>query len=485
MIQPAMRDFDASSSPVLAEMTIQANNPGEVIIQEEKNLSVATPVAIDVLPTDTESILLPTQTEIHDALAQRPKLGADDVGVEVMAGSLPIKEKGFMERFKDMVMGFLGATIQKDSAEEEESIAELLQMSDLKPDLPDSYVRFVAEQGAYLRVGSQEKTVRWDYLKGADQYYITRALRSLSKLKLLGHGTIGFRNTEDNHDRKISAGDVDYVGAVRLLNIILTGDIKDSSVSEFAVESKDYFKLNPNYYGPFFVILKPGIKESDLGEGNNIWNDRFKRIESSFHYMYLLPRVEDKEFFTKAIEKAVREGIINKDKAREAISKLKTVAEFLEENGERIESTNPNPVKTSPVSRQASSPLVPPKSDVKGGIDFRALPIINQAISNLSLNNSRISLSSLGKVNLDRELEEIQRLIRAGITPSTERIKEYVQISYLKGDSDMEKIVSCIADVLRLEEERCCSTEATLKDILVVLESGKSPQELKSVFVGN
>jgi len=120
-----------------------------------------------------------------------------------------------------------------------------------------------------------------------------------------------------------------------------------------------------------------------------------------------------------------------------------------------------------------------------GGIDFRALPIVTQAVSNLSLNTSRMPLSSLESINLDQELREIQKLVGAGITPSAERIKEYVQVSCLKGNADMQKLVSCIADILRLEEERCCVTEAMLKDILVVLESARSVQELKTIFVGN
>ncbi|MBU0547831.1 MAG: hypothetical protein KKH57_03625 [Candidatus Omnitrophica bacterium] len=134
-----------------------------------------------------------------------------------------------------------------------------------------------------------------------------------------------------------------------------------------------------------------------------------------------------------------------------------------------------------------SSPILHNKNvlDTTGGIDFRILPIVTQAMSNLSLNASRIPLSSLESINLDQELEEINRLVKAGITPSAERIKEYVQASCLKGNFDIQKIVSCIVDILRLEEMRCCSSDATLKDILVVLESVSSAQELKAVFIGN
>ncbi|MFA4887969.1 MAG: hypothetical protein WC628_00110 [Candidatus Omnitrophota bacterium] len=124
-----------------------------------------------------------------------------------------------------------------------------------------------------------------------------------------------------------------------------------------------------------------------------------------------------------------------------------------------------------------------------GGIDFRSLPIVTQAMSNLSLNATRIPLSRLDTINLSQEWREIERILNSGITPSAERIKEYVQVSCLKGDLDQDKVVSCIADILRQEEERAgeknySSTDLVLKDILVVLESGRSNHELKAMFIG-
>lgn len=248
MIQPAARDFDANGSPILAEMIIQANNPGsEVIVRKEEKPSVVTPTVI-------EPIVSPVDIEMAEVLAQRMKAVTGDVGVEVMAGSLPV--------------------------EEESTAAPLTPNESIAP-MPS--------------------------------------------------------------------------------------------------------------------------------EGNS--------------------------------------GII--------------------------------PDASSPIEERKKV------SDTTGGIDFRALPIVTQAMSNLSLNASRIPLSSLESINLDQELGEIQRLVGAGIIPSAERIKEYVLVTCLKGNSDMRKVVSCIADILRLEEERCCSSDATLKDILVVLESGRSNQELKAVFIGN
>ena len=138
------------------------------------------------------------------------------------------------------------------------------------------------------------------------------------------------------------------------------------------------------------------------------------------------------------------------------------------------------------------SPSVPDKpSDgsgggAVGGIDFRSLPIVTQAINNLNAGAGSIPLPRLNSVDLDSEWREIEQFVSAGITPSGERIKEYLQASCYGGNiaQDKQKIVLCISDILRQEEEHCCATEPVLRDILIVLESGSSPQELKAVFTG-
>ena len=119
-----------------------------------------------------------------------------------------------------------------------------------------------------------------------------------------------------------------------------------------------------------------------------------------------------------------------------------------------------------------------------GGIDFRSLPIVTQAIGNLRMNMDAQAINRMHSKDVSRELEDIQRMIEAGISPSGERIKEYVQASAVQGNLDIDKVISCISDILRSEEERCCQTEAVIKDILVVLESARSKQELKEIFVG-
>lgn len=122
-----------------------------------------------------------------------------------------------------------------------------------------------------------------------------------------------------------------------------------------------------------------------------------------------------------------------------------------------------------------------------GGIDFRNLPIVTQAMNNLSVNMTGSAMARLKDTDLNREWMDIQNLTRSGIIPSPERIKEYLQGLCLKDDYSREKaenIILCLADILRLEEENYLATDALLKDILIVLSSTNDTPELKEAFLG-
>ncbi|MEW6101708.1 MAG: hypothetical protein AB1481_05380 [Candidatus Omnitrophota bacterium] len=149
-------------------------------------------------------------------------------------------------------------------------------------------------------------------------------------------------------------------------------------------------------------------------------------------------------------------------------------------------------VSTSVTEPVASSAMINeiPHEEKLAGIDFRSLPIVIQAMSSLKANLRdspllRKSIALTGTVpSLEQEWQDIERLVGAGIAPSAERIKEYVASSCLTGKiaDDLEKVVSCIADILRQEEERCCETETLLRDILVLLESATNTEELENFF---
>jgi hypothetical protein len=90
-------------------------------------------------------------------------------------------------------------------------------------------------------------------------------------------------------------------------------------------------------------------------------------------------------------------------------------------------------------------------------------------------------------VALEKQWREIERMLQAGIRPSTDRIKEYVKA--IEGQynaetprpiggpgvppsAEIDKVLSCIADILRQEEQECYSTEPALRQLLALLESG-------------
>lgn len=133
--------------------------------------------------------------------------------------------------------------------------------------------------------------------------------------------------------------------------------------------------------------------------------------------------------------------------------------------------------------KKESSPQGPGGIDgsTPGGIDFRALPIVSQSmppvLTPLPLGAQQVGPLA-GKIKSaseepDKEWQQIERMVGAGIIPSAERIKEYLLALSLRADSgkELEKVIVCISDILRIEEERCSLTEPALKDILVSLES--------------
>ena len=129
---------------------------------------------------------------------------------------------------------------------------------------------------------------------------------------------------------------------------------------------------------------------------------------------------------------------------------------------------------------QSSNPGPP----TTGGIDFRILPAVTQAISNLGLGN--IPLARMDNINLDNEWSEIEQLVNARITPSPDRIKEYVQVSCYQRRiaQDKQKVISCISDTLRQQEQSCDAADPVLLDILLLLEMSNSAKYLRTFLAG-
>jgi len=127
------------------------------------------------------------------------------------------------------------------------------------------------------------------------------------------------------------------------------------------------------------------------------------------------------------------------------------------------------------VFRQEETPALISDTDKKGGIDFRALPIINQPINAEIVKLNPVVLSRLNSINLDAEWAQIKDMVEAGIIPSSERMKEYVLASYSQQclGGQMDKVLGCIADILRMEEDRAVDTDLKLTGLLVLIEASK------------
>jgi hypothetical protein len=125
---------------------------------------------------------------------------------------------------------------------------------------------------------------------------------------------------------------------------------------------------------------------------------------------------------------------------------------------------------------QASSPAI----DKKGGIDFRALPIMNQPMQNIPQALSRSALKpemAFSSINTGKEWQEIENMLNAGIMPSMQRIKDYIGFSNGQA-KEIDRILICIADIFRMEEDKVLESEPVLKDMLVLVESKSNAEEL-------
>jgi len=126
-----------------------------------------------------------------------------------------------------------------------------------------------------------------------------------------------------------------------------------------------------------------------------------------------------------------------------------------------------------------SSPAVLDKK--LGGIDFRNLPITAQPVPAVPLGVQVPIQAKIPLAELDNEWSRIKEIVDNGSIPSGERIKEYVLSCCQRGDisAEVEKVLVCISDILRLEEDYALACEPGFVRLLSVLESDKPAQELQ------
>lgn len=180
-------------------------------------------------------------------------------------------------------------------------------------------------------------------------------------------------------------------------------------------------------------------------------------------------------FMEDAVIKLIDWLFKNMDESINRFIHFRVAVRGTEVNTDGIDSRANDQTPPASESQKASSSI----SD-KGGIDFRGLPIVTQPMPVNRLSSSPVMPLSNLNINLNTEWGQIQNMLNAGIIPSSERIKEYLIVCCKNGDfnQEIDKVLSCIANILRLQEDNCCATESSFREILSLLESGKSTEEL-------
>ena len=111
--------------------------------------------------------------------------------------------------------------------------------------------------------------------------------------------------------------------------------------------------------------------------------------------------------------------------------------------------------------------------DAKGGIDFRSLPVTaeNADVSGGKILSSRPA-AVIPAAALDRQWNAIRDLIASGKIPAARKIRDYWFFAGGSGSGEKKKIVCCVMEIMRMEEEYAVPCEPGLLELLKALESG-------------
>jgi len=280
-------------------------------------------------------------------------------------------------------------------------------------------------------------------------------------------------------------------------------DLASTKRNDALIEKvKEFGELLDKFRVKVINIVKNDNKEKVFFSGKNvsIFYDLADKLNKAMHYPYYIEYGAKVNSFIRVMDayikllsdiqnpEKIEEGYAKRmdEPTSESIGEPKLTYRLLKEYNklpQKKESMNSSPILASEIGKNVSVPI-----EEKGGIDLTALPITTQSslnqpmIANIPIASSDLNLnralSNSRRVNLDNELRQIQDMLKAGIMPSGERIKEYaLASSSLKPEDysrEIDRLLGCIADVFRLEEEKAKPTPQALKDALILLESDSS-----------
>lgn len=135
-------------------------------------------------------------------------------------------------------------------------------------------------------------------------------------------------------------------------------------------------------------------------------------------------------------------------------------------------------------AQSARSALSMPGKDTKAGIDFRNLPVAAQPLPALQP-GARVSVQpAIPLPELDTAWKQIRDMVDKGVIPSGKNIQEYVMSCCQKGDvsGDVEKVLACISEILRIEEDYGVAAEPGFIQLLCALDSNNNGPELQAAL---
>lgn len=119
--------------------------------------------------------------------------------------------------------------------------------------------------------------------------------------------------------------------------------------------------------------------------------------------------------------------------------------------------------------------------DDLGGIDFRSLFITSRSSPVIKPNPQEQINPGIPSSAIDKEWRDIQKTVSEGNIPSGDRIRKYVLFCCQRENlnKDVDNVIICISEILRLEEDYVVDCEPGFIRFLSILESYTSPQELQ------
>jgi hypothetical protein len=105
-----------------------------------------------------------------------------------------------------------------------------------------------------------------------------------------------------------------------------------------------------------------------------------------------------------------------------------------------------------------------------GGIDLRNLPIFKQTV--VTGVPAQSDLPAIRVADPDAELKSIEKLAACGLAPSAGRVRDLWSACVAAGKADLYKgrLLACIADILRQEEDFAKPTDPILRSVLILAE---------------